>query len=739
MHNRITNIFEEKAGTSSGNSSWDVDHQPALRIACLFFLVLIPFGFISFRLIQLQLFMGDVFADEFETLTESFEPIPGLDGRILGSNGKILAYDKQYFDIHIEYRWLEEPSNERWLLNQALSLLDRKDWKNKEKVKAAKDQIYRSRMEMWETLAALSGLSSDEIEAKRKKIQDRVEKIIALVEKNRAKKQKQTPVIKQETEEQTFENLWDVIVKELTTPPHRSRKEKIIIKEELLSHQILKNIEYRIAAEIDVHPRKYSGLSIKTATERIYSGGSIAAHIIGSRSRIDVDEIKKRTKKFPDGDPLAYRDGDNIGRSGIEKTYDQYLHGRPGQRKIVKNRRGEIVRKEIVRQPINGQDIELTLNLTLQEIVETKLDNQLSKQLQVEPDNPSLIKAGASAVVLDIHTCAVITAASAPRFDPTLIKSGNQSAWKQYLADPRQPFFHRSIQMTLPPGSVFKSLSSVALLESNLIDPDAGFFCQGYLNNPKSFRCYIYRHGGYGHGEMTLSDAICRSCNVYFFHAADKIGHQPIVKWAEIFGFGQLSGIDLPGEKRGHLPTPENLSVSKGKKQKWHKGDTRLLAIGQSRLTVTPIQIARMMAIIANGGYDITPRIGIPKGVELEVESPSQRESRRIRQLSDGTLEMVQEGLRKVVENERGTGYRYVRMKQISIAGKTGTAEVGGGRKDHAWFAGYVPADRPRYAFAVVVEHGGSGGKTCGPVVRELVQGMLDLGLLYKSEITQRD
>ncbi len=111
MHNRITNIFEEKAGTSSGNSSWDVDHQPALRIACLFFLVLIPFGFISFRLIQLQLFMGDVFADEFETLTESFEPIPGLDGRILGSNGKILAYDKQYFDIHIEYRWLEEPSN----------------------------------------------------------------------------------------------------------------------------------------------------------------------------------------------------------------------------------------------------------------------------------------------------------------------------------------------------------------------------------------------------------------------------------------------------------------------------------------------------------------------------------------------------------------------------------------------------------------------------------------------------
>jgi penicillin-binding protein 2 len=272
-----------------------------------------------------------------------------------------------------------------------------------------------------------------------------------------------------------------------------------------------------------------------------------------------------------------------------------------------------------------------------------------------------------------------------------------------------------------------------------VIDPDATFHCQGYLDEPDRNRCLIYRHYGAGHGDVTLDDALCRSCNVYFFDAARRMGPQAIHDWAARFGLGRPTGVDIPGERAGTLPVPNSPGTP------WYPGTTLQFAIGQASLAVTPLQVAQMMAAIANDGYLVTPTFVRPPagpddrtGRDIQLTSfttPEPRSTRRaIPGLSPGTLQRVRAGLRLVVEDDHGTGKR-VRHSEVSIAGKTGTAETGGGRPDHAWFAGYVPADEPRVAFVVVLEHGGSGGHVAGPVAHDFIQALLDFGVVRRGRM----
>ncbi|MCA9070416.1 MAG: hypothetical protein KDA84_15900, partial [Planctomycetaceae bacterium] len=342
-----------------------------------------------------------------------------------------------------------------------------------------------------------------------------------------------------------------------------------------------------------------------------------------------------------------------------------------------------------------------------------------------------------------------VSAVSAPRFSLQELLHPTPEQWKEMTTDPRRPFFHRATHMTVAPGSVFKAITAVALLESGQFDPDAAQFCQGFLDRPDRHRCYIYSHYGVGHGELNLSQALCQSCNVYFFQGAKKIGPHSLVHWAERFGIGQPTGIDVPGEQAGNLPKPpprENPSVvpvgfesPRDSRSRWYPGDTLGLAIGQSRLTVTPLQMARVMAAIANDGFLITPHLVKGQGPVMIAPGESHQslaapEPLPIPGLTEGTLARVREGLEMVVAHPKGTGYKTVRMKEVKIAGKTGTAEVGGGLPDHAWFAGYVPADRPKYAFAIVLENAGSGGQNAGPIARQTVETLLEVGLIQGQE-----
>jgi penicillin-binding protein 2 len=386
----------------------------------------------------------------------------------------------------------------------------------------------------------------------------------------------------------------------------------------------------------------------------------------------------------------------------------------------------------------------LSVDVPLQRTAQALLRSALTRRPAQHAD-PDAATSGGAIVVMDVRTGAVLAAASEPGFDPNAFSRNDTGELKKMLADAAGPMFDRVTRMALPPGSVFKPLTAVALLESG-VDPREPYFCRGYLHQPDRWRCQIFARFGQGHESLGLIDALAYSCNVYFFHHAGRVGPDPLTHWAARFGFGRPTGIDLPDESGGFLPTPLNIRSHEG--HTWREGDTRALAVGQGSLTATPLQIVRLMAAIANGGYLVTPHVVRSVGLlmdesisneedanadsvsaanafpdEIEVPAPQ-----RIDGLSRQTLGTIREGLQRVVAAPEGTAHDTVYLDDIAIAGKTGTAESGKDREDHAWFAGYVPADAPRVAFVVVLEHAGDGGAEAGPVAQRLVMRMQQLG-----------
>ncbi len=770
MRNRMTNVFaDSEKSTRHAARLWKVDRHPGTRLVCLFVLMVLPLAGVFGRLVYLQSFLGSEVIGRFDSTTETFESIPSGDGRILSSDGSVLASDLQRFDVWAHYRWIEEPADDNWLLQQALSRLSRIERRDRKLIVAEKQNAIARRNAMWHRLSTRVAVTREETAQHRQRIQQRVERIVERVEQRRAERNADIrtpplPIVFRDGDP-WWNGLWMTVVSTLTTPPRRYELDPIVVQEELEYHQLFADIPQQAASEIEAHPELFPGLRVRLSTRRVYPQRSLAAHVVGVRLQIGDDDLRTRREQFSDGDPLDYRQDDRIGKTGVERSYDRQLHGLRGVRRITKNHRGEMVAAEIVRAPRAGRDITLTLHLPLQQRMEQLLDELLSVAGLGESPKSGTSSAGGGAVIaLNVQTGAVLVAASAPRFDLNLLVDPDPKTWRSVTADPRRPFFSRLTQMALPPGSVFKTLTAMALMESGRFDPDQKNFCQGYLDHPNRYRCYIFRHQGVGHGEMDLTDALCQSCNVFFFSAARKVGPQPIVQWARRFGFGRPTGIDLPGERAGNLPTPPTeertgsgkraVSTSPPRRNQpayagrspsapWYRGDTLGLAIGQSRLTVTPLQIVRMMAAVANGGYLVTPHVVTGSGSSIGDASRAEfvrtREPRRIPDLSEAALGRVREGLEKVVSHPRGTGYKRVRMKEIAIAGKTGTAEVGGEKNDHAWFAGYVPADQPRIAFVVVLEHAGSGGRFAGPLARKLVEAMLKLGVFEPTQVTMRE
>ncbi|WP_166830738.1 peptidoglycan D,D-transpeptidase FtsI family protein [Thalassoroseus pseudoceratinae] len=721
MLNQPRSLFDD-ATDSITESGWQVDSRPIGRLCWLFVGFSVPILLIVVRLAYLQFAIGSDFAAPYAQTTETFEDIPTSDGRILTQDGQVLAEDTFELSLHIHYRWLEEPPNDAWLRQQALDRLDRLARRDPVLVQQAKQQVQADRETLWRRIAEETGTPIDELSQRRQAIQQRVERIATHVRENHERKLKaqQTPL---ETAPQSewWERIWQRILDELTNAPSRERRGPIVIREELDYHPLLESISLHTAAKFESAPDQFPGLLVRRTSSRVYRDSSLAPHVIGVRTQIQGDEIRARKQQFPDGDPLAYREENRVGRSGIERHRELVLHGMPGQKRIVKNRQGEIITTEVVRHPRPGQDVTLTLHAPLQR----QLQSLLARTLAARTGENADPAAGAAIVVMDVRTGAVVAAVSAPDYDLNDLITPTVDRWQELSSDPRRPFFNRVTQMAIAPGSVFKTLTSIALLESGQIDPDAPFYCRGFLDSPQSHRCYIYRHYGVGHQHIGLADAIAQSCNVYFFHGARVIGAEPIVGWADRFGFGRPTGIDLPSEAAGHVPSPTDEGA-------WYNGDTLGLAIGQSRLAVTPLQITRMMAAVANDGHLVTPhfvqRIGgqFTSGNTLSEPIPG---------LTPDTLERIREGLERVVAHPGGTGYKAVRSKLVQIAGKTGTAEVGG-KEDHAWFAGYAPATSPRYALTVILEHAGSGGTAAGPVAKQTVESLVQLGLINQKSST---
>ena len=741
MWNRLATAWLKD--DSRQTSTWDADRAPGMRLAMLWMGMIVPLFVVAVRMMQLQVSLREEFATGFEQTYEQREEIPARDGRILAADGSVLAGELERYDLQIHYRLVQEPADSHWLRGEAMKRLSRIERRDKKLVEAEEMRVLSRRDGLWNSLASLTDRDAEQMAAARQVVQQRVAQIkqaVIRLREQRDEGQAETVPLASLASRGGWQLMWDRVRGELMEPPSRPAHSGPIAEEEGY-HTIVIDVDADIKAEVEAHPERYPGVKIAVQRRRTYPQGELAAHLIGSRTPLTPEEETVRREKHPHGDPLDYRAGDRIGRSGLELQYDSHLHGVRGERLLVKNRRGEIVSSEIVREPQHGRDLVLTLDADVQRKAEGLLDHALETvtlagatddELHQGKVSEATCPQGGCLVAIDVHTGAILAAAAAPRYDLNLLVTPNQGRWRDLLADPRKPLFPRATQMALAPGSVFKIISAVAAVESGKVQADVPIYCQGYLDRPDQHRCLTYRHYKLGHGETRLADALCRSCNVYFFTVGRRMGPQMLVDWASRFGIGQPTGIDLPSEVTGRLPSPAE--TKEGQRRRWNPGDTLGLTIGQSELLVTPIQMVRAMAAVANEGQLVTPHLAGEGGPARLDDSHSFRpvfshpEPEPIAGLHRETLEAVREGLTMVVHDPRGTAYKTVRLKEITIAGKTGTAETNGA--DHAWFAGYVPAERPRIAFVVVLEHGGSGGKSAGPVARQFVNSLLELGLV---------
>jgi len=470
-----------------------------------------------------------------------------------------------------------------------------------------------------------------------------------------------------------------------------------------IPHSIVYDVDLKTVGVIESQPERFPGLVLERTRQRAYPLGDVAPHVVGRLGEVSADELAGGINDpYPKGHLKRYWPGDRIGRAGVERAAEDLLRGTRGvYQKAIDGKYLENV------DPAPGRDVHLTLDAALQSDVEDLLDH-----------GPAGRVVGA-AVVLDCTSGEVLVLASAPRYDVRLFGVD----YPDLVRRTDRPLVHRAIAGQYPLGSVFKAVTATCALEEGAITPHTFLTCDGVLDpaHPERFRCHVYLTHGYGHGTIPLRTAIQKSCNVYFYKVALALsrmggrfdlgrGRDRLVAWARRMGLGARTGIPLPGEADGRLDVR----------------DPRNLAVGQGELLVTPIQAAQLYGLVASGGR-------MPP-LRLIRELPPTEAARPGLHVSPNTVRVLRDAFSAVVNEPGGTGYRNVRSDAVRIAGKTGTAEAGRG-KAHAWFAGFAPADAPRVAFAVIVEHGGHGSTAAGPIARDLVLACKAHGYLDPPEV----
>lgn len=478
----------------------------------------------------------------------------------------------------------------------------------------------------------------------------------------------------------------------------RNKKKKIHIKEETIPHSIATDISWESVVRIKTDMSCQQDIWINTKPVRWYPNGSLAPHIIGYVGKLDEKEgdsynFKKRwfdtlgKDSTFESDYFTYKallTDTMVGKSGIEKVCNFSLMGIPGERFEEITLDNLVVDKLILEKPPTpGNNVFLTIDSKIQDIAEKALGDQKGSIVLMDPWNGE-----------------IIAMATSPRYDLNTLNKD----YGDIIKNPDKPLLNRPMQSALPPGSVFKVITAIAALEEKKINENTHFTCYGSIKLGRgTFRCHSKR----GHGLMNIEEGIQYSCNVFFFETAKKLGGPLLKEWARKFGLGNVTGIELPYEKRGNIPKSRALY------------ETLNMSIGQGALLVTPLQIARIMGMIANGGWQIKPHL-IKKitdhngNVLLNNLNPTEKIN-----ISEKTLNIIRRSLQKVVES--GTARR-TGLKEFRVAGKTGTAETGQGDLNHAWFAGYLPLEKPKYCIAVVIEHTeGYGSNMAGPVALKLV------------------
>lgn len=500
------------------------------------------------------------------------------------------------------------------------------------------------------------------------------------------------PVLKED-----ISTLWDRIREAEGTP----RYMPITLKED---------IDWETLAYLENHNQKFSGIRIEVQPVRVYNYQDLAANNIGYLGSISKQELEKVDKTI-------YKGGDIIGKQGLERLREADLRGEKGYRFTEVNARGFEQKQLKAIEPLPGRELRLTLDAELQKAAEDLMN----------ADG----KAGA-VVTMEVKTGRVLTLVSTPSIHLEDFVGGiSHKNWNALRENPKNPLMNKVVQGAYPPGSTYKMITALAGLAKGVIDENTAMYCPGYYSfGNRRFRCW--KHSG--HGAVNLKRAISESCDVYFYQVGQWVGVDGLAEMANQFGLGHKSGVELEHERSGLTPTKD--WKRKRYKAKWHEGETLSVAIGQGYNLATPLQICLMTATLANRGKRMKPqlieRVTDPSGEVVEEFTPEVTAEIKINKRH---LDMVLDGMVEVVHGKKGTA-RKVKIKGLTIGGKTGTAQVVRvaqyrGLKeedipykyrDHAWFTCYAPAEDPEIAVTVLVEHGLHGGSGAGPIARAVMQ-----------------
>jgi len=453
---------------------------------------------------------------------------------------------------------------------------------------------------------------------------------------------------------------------------------------------------------VESHRVEYPELDLIGTQQRFYLKHDIAAALIGYVGDVSEDVIAESHSKF--------RPGDVVGKSGIEREYNDVLAGRDGMRRVIVNSRGQEVGSMTTLDAHPGSDLRLTVDLDLQMAAEMALGDRQG-----------------AVVALDPRSGEVLAMVSHPAFDPNSFAHGIDAvSWRDLMGNPEKPLMNKATQAQLAPGSVFKIVTSTAALETGTIRPNFTVDCHGEVT--------IYGHTYHdwvwnkrkAHGDVDLHRAIAQSCDVYFYTLGKMLGIDKLAYFAKQLGLGARTGIDLPGEDAGLMPSPE--WVERAFRRKWWAGETISVAIGQGAVEVTPLQLANLMSGVISGGTFHRPHLVFRNELEALGQNPPEDHARDF-PISTDTLSAVTEGLWAVV-NEGGTGAS-AHVDGLDIAGKTGTAQVvsanlkqsahQAGYRNNAWFVGYAPFSNPDIVVAALVMHG-EESSVAAPVARDVIK-----------------
>lgn len=496
------------------------------------------------------------------------------------------------------------------------------------------------------------------------------------------------------------------------------------------SMQISGDISRQSAVQLQENSQNLTGINVVVEPVRIYHQGTLASHIIGYASRIrkeNQDEFKAN------GDDYAYDVDDKVGQTGIEKTFEEYLRGEAGEKQIDMSVDGTVTGEYISKEAIGGADIVLTIDAHLQEVTEKALERNILEIRQGVFGQVEDAQGGA-AVVINVRTGEILAMASYPDYEPSKFYNGiSVDQYREYSDNPYHPLISKAYQSTYAPGSTFKMVTAIAALETGTIDTktrvnDNGPYYGITDDTAHPPACWLYNDYGHGHGWLNVVGAIEKSCNIFFFDAGIHTGIDNIDRYASFYGLGRKTGIEIVGERSGTLASKE---VAESQGQVWSAAQTAYASIGQGFNSFTPVQMARYLAMVANGGQklDVTiiknviksngtqvPRNEINAFIDKKLGlTPDTSEDF---QISETTQQAVFSGMRNVTEGEGGTAYSAFKDFDITVGGKTGSAEAG--PRTDAWFVGFAPYNDPEIACVVMVENGKHGFYTA-QVVKDIV------------------